>query len=221
MGYTSFEIALIEPYLKDGDSVLDFGSQNDYTTGQSDPPFISEWYKGKKVNYTCIDLAGDNHAIECNWSYPSNWGIFERDKFDVVVDAGSSEHSSQCKEYETVSFHEGHIHSVYPKTKPTNEEIENGYYECWRNKHNACKIGGLIISINPKTGNWPDHGFSYLTEQFYVGLWALSGYDLLQIGCHPAMGNTIDGWNVFSVIKKHSNEFPSFRAFSTLQIYKS
>jgi hypothetical protein len=34
-----------------------------------------------------------------------------------------------------------------------------------------------------------------------------------------ACGNTKDGWNVYSVLKKVSDEFPTFKEFITLPIW--
>lgn len=213
MGYTSFEITLVGNYIRRGDSIIEFGSQTNYTTAeQAKPPFISEWFESMGVDYTCIDLAGDNNAIKINWSYPFKFAK----QFNVVTDMGSGEHSCQCEQYETVAFHEGHINSVYPKG---DMDAQRGFYECWKNKHNLCKIGGLIISVNPKSGHWPSHGFSYTTENFYNGLTLLSDYTNVELGEHAACGNFIDGYNIYSVLKKWSDKFPKFEEFQTLEIY--
>src|SRR5579863_759685 len=107
MGYTSFTKQLVQKVLVRDDiqSVIDLGSQNDYEIGGDRPPFISDWYATKRINYTCIDLAGDNAALKLDLAYP-----FEIHKpYDLVVDAGTSEHVVQSDGYEKVSFHEGHI----------------------------------------------------------------------------------------------------------------
>jgi hypothetical protein len=213
MGYTSHTKQLIEPYLSEVKSVIDFGSQNDFSSGQMPPLFVSEWFKGKGIKYDCIDLAGDNNALKLNWCYPLPSFVGQ---FDLVVDAGSSEHSAIAKEYTNVMYNEN-INSVYPKGEMNTEQ---GYYYCWLNKHSLCKIGGLIISENPESNSWPGHGFSYLTEDFYTGLSNISDYGILKLGRHPAMGNDVDGWNVYSVLKKTGDKFPSLEEFKKLSIYK-
>jgi hypothetical protein len=213
MGYTQFSKQLIEPYLSKVKSVLDFGSCNDFSTGEMPPLFISEWYKSKGIEYSSIDLAGDNNSLQLNWCYP----ITYLPQFDLIVDAGSSEHSAIANEYTNVQYNKN-INSIYPKGEIN---IDEGYYNCWLNKHNLCRIGGLIISENPKTNNWGGHGYSYISTEFYTELVKVADYEILELGEHPAMGNDIDGWNIFSVLIKISDKFPDFETFSTLPIYKS
>jgi len=74
--------------------------------------------------------------------------------------------------------------------------------ECWKTKHKLLKVGGVMISENPKVGNWPDHGYWYYTEEFYQKFAAAAGYKILKIGEHPAMWNTTDGYNVYCIMQK-------------------
>jgi hypothetical protein len=97
----------------------------------------------------------------------------------------------------------------------TSEHVSN-YYNCWLNKHNGCKVGGLIISENPKVNNWHGHGFHYLTKEFYTELCKVAGYELIEVGEHAAMGNVTDGWNVYGVLRKVSDVFPSQSEFYAL-----
>lgn len=112
---------------------------------------------------------------------------------DIVLDLGTSEHIST-----------NHIHNI--------EE----YYNCWLNKHNLCKEGGLIISENPKTKNWPKHGYNYITTLFVE---QLTCYDLIEHGEHAAQNNYTDGWNIYSVLRKTSRPFPTLEQFKTFDIY--
>ncbi len=97
----------------------------------------------------------------------------------------------------------------------TSEHVKD-YYNCWYNKHNWCKLNGIIISENPKTGNWPGHGFHYLTELFYQKLAYMVGYEILEIGEHAAMSNTTDGWNIYCVLKKRDKDFIPRKLFEKL-----
>lgn len=213
MGYTAHTIALISRHLDGVKSVLDIGSQNDYSRGINPPPFVSEWYNHQGIkNYSCIDLAGDNGAIKLDLAKP----VYLGKRFDLVVDGGTSEHIVLAKNYKTESFNNGHIHSVYPEGEI--KSIEEGFYNCWLNKHSHLKVGGIMVNENPKTGNWPNHGYSYYTKEFYQQLELISGYVILELGEHPASGNTVDGWNIYSVLFKESEKFPNFEEFKKIPI---
>lgn len=117
---------------------------------------------------------------------------FTKSKFEVVTDFGTTEH------------------------------VDGSLYEAFNNIHNLCKKGGLMIHENPKTGNWPGHGYHYMTQDFYVKLAKLANYELLEITEEPAMGNVTDGWNVCAVLKKvEANKFISEEEFNTLDYRKS
>lgn len=103
----------------------------------------------------------------------------------------------------------------------TSEHISS-LYNCLKNIHEFCKKGGLIFHENPKTGNWPGHGFHYFTEKFYLELADKMEYKILEIGEHPAMGNQIDGWNIFCVLQKSkSTKFISEEEFNLFDFRKS
>ena len=98
----------------------------------------------------------------------------------------------------------------------TTEHIDGSLFTPFVNIHNACKIGGIIIHENPKTGNWPGHGHHYFTEDFYTALSAACGYDVLEVTSEHAMGNDIDGWNVCAVLKKTDDKFISEAKFNKI-----
>lgn len=105
----------------------------------------------------------------------------------------------------------------------TFEHIEGveGFYTAYKNVHNSCEIGGIMIHETPKTGNWIGHGNHYLTEEFYTALAEKMGYTILEVGEHFAMGNTTDGGLVICVLEKTdttTKEFISFEDFLTLDI---
>ena len=110
------------------------------------------------------------------------------DEFDIITDFGTSEH------------------------------VRESLYNCWWNKHQACKIGGIIVSENPKTGNWAGHGQWYYTQDFYKNFAKALGYGIMELGEHPAMHNTTDGWNIYCVLKKTKNEFITEKEFNKLGI---
>lgn len=218
MGITAFSVSLIEGAINavHPNTVIELGSQNLYLTNADPPPFASSWYIHHGFHcYECIDLAGDNYAWKIDLSQP----IDKPPQFDLVTDFGSSEHVVQMSEYTKSSFHEGRINSIYPSGEIISIEI--GYYNCWLNKFNLCKIGGAILSENPKTGNWPGHGYSYIDMDFYKKLELMADVKIMALGEHGAMGNWKDGVNVYSILKKTGERFPDLETFKALPLKQS
>lgn len=87
------------------------------------------------------------------------------------------------------------------------EHVAGGLYQPFKNIHEACKIGGVMIHENPKTGNWPGHGQHYFTEEFYTALAEALNYEVLELTREAAMSNVIDGWNISCVLKKQQHYF--------------
>lgn len=197
MGYTSFSKdkvqGIIDTYKPK--SVMDFGSQNDFSGPDLPAPYISEWYKEKGMEYTCIDSNAENGALVIDLTYPIKEKL---GKFPLVVDCGVMEHLERESQFSW-------------------EAVYNG----WLNKHNLCRIGGIIYSENPKTESWPGHGYNYHTEEFYKQLAKATDYEILDLGEHPACHNIIDGWNIYCTLKKGSDKFPTLKQFSKFSILPS
>lgn len=208
MGYTGFTKQVIETIIKayDPKSVMDLGSQQDYDQPNLPAPYISGWYEGKGIAYQCIDLNGENYAHVEDLGRVIDYTSNSRDRVfsDLVVDAGTSEHVCRFEEDSD-------------KCEFSCEAI----YNCWLNKHNLLKVGGIMINENPKTGNWPGHGFNYYTKEFYRQLEAASDYQIILLDEHPAMENRIDGWNVMCVMQKKGDKFPTFEEFQQLDLKQS
>lgn len=195
MGYTHFTVDLIEEQLTVNKikSVCDLGAQNLYNQPELPAPYASEFYKAKGIEYNCIDLNGENEAIPYDLTKPLVVG--KAVAFDLVVDAGTSEHCGRTKD---------------------------DLYQVLKNIHNLCRFQGIIIRENPKTGNWPGHGFHYMTKSFYKAFCKEQGYQLLKVGEHAACGNEIDGWNVFAVMRKTDDKpFMSKAKFNKLEYHNS
>lgn len=223
MGITAYDIKLIEKALEvkpEIKTVCELGSQNLYLDNDPRPPFASVWYETRGLDYTCIDMAGDNNAVIADLSKPI---MYIGKDFHLLTDFGTSEHVVQVPEFQSVAFHDGHINSVYPKGEPTEQQIAEGFYNCWANKHNLLNAGGLMINVNPKSENWPGHGYTYLTKNFYTRLAELMGYEVILLEEHAAMGNTDSGWNVVCILKKHVNYVPfiSFEDFQQCEQLRS
>jgi hypothetical protein len=197
MGYSHFTKKKIDPYLFNGIWVVDLGSQNDYATIKHPAPYISEWYEEHwDARYACIDLNGENNAYQYDLAYPLPG--HPRNNNHLVVDAGTSEHVGIDHKFSW-----------------------DGIYNCWLNKHNLLLIGGIMYNTNPKTGNWPLHGYNYYTKQFYHDLCANADYEILELGENPAMGNDIDGWEVYCILRKTGERFPTLEQFKTFDLRQS
>lgn len=191
MGITSFSVELINKYKGAAKSVIELGAQNLYLDGAASAPYADKYYKGVGIKYACVDLNGENGALKLDLSKEQG----NCAPYDLVTDFGTSEHVGNNGQHDIEAF-----------------------YNCWLNKHNWCMDGGIIISENPKTGNWPGHGFNYVTKDFYVKLAEANGYKILELGEHPAMGNFTDGWNVYCALKKGSGKFMSLEEFKNLGV---
>jgi hypothetical protein len=216
MGITAYDIKLIEKALEvkpDIKTVCELGSQNLYIDNDPRPPFASTWYKARGIRYLCIDMAGDNNALCIDLSKKQNKDAMFG-QFDLVTDFGTSEHVVAGVEMKNYFFENVNINSVYPTRVPTEQEISEGFYNCWINKHNLLAVGGIMINVNPKAGNWPGHGYTYLTSDFYRKLAELMGYEIILLDLHAATGNTESGWNVVCILKKVNDDpFISFEDF--------
>ena len=195
MGYTQFTIDKVQGLINkyNPKSVIDLGAQNNFAQPLLPAPYISEWYESKGIFYNCIDLNGENKAQQIDLSKEVLGMILP---YQMLVDAGTQEH---------VSDEQGRF-------------SWEAIYNCWKIKHDLLNVTGVMYNENPKTGNWPEHGRSYFTKEFYYGIISLAGYELLDIGEHAACNNFVDGWNVYATLRKISNKFPTIEEFKTLDL---
>lgn len=195
MGYTSFTVELLEKVIKkyNPKSVIDAGAQNLFNQPVLPAPYTSTFYEEKGIAYRCIDLNGENWADQ--WDLGTV--LSDLPLTDLFICAGTKEHVGKDGAFSWEAI-----------------------YNCFQNYHRMTKIGGIQVHENPKTGSWPLHGFSYFTESFYKELAALTDYEILELGEHPAMGNTHNGWNIYCVLRKHSERFPTLQEFTGFSLYQ-
>lgn len=195
MGYTDFSVKTISNVISvmRPQSVLDYGAQNMYNQPVIPAPYAKDWYENQGIKYTAIDISGENGALPIDLSFPIKEDLGQ---FDLVVDCGTTEHCGINGKHDISAF-----------------------YNAVKNKHDLLKQGGVMINENPKTGNWPGHGFNYFSQEFYKKLAELNSYEILELGEVAAMGNVTDGWNVYCVFQKVNNDpFISLDQFKTLDI---
>ena len=141
------------------------------------------WFERMGVRHTSIDSNGELGSIKLDLSLP-----IERPEwigtFDVVTDFGTGEH---------IGINE-HIR------KPL-----EGLYQCRANCHRWCRLGGIMLFMNPKTGHWPLHGFHYFTVAHYQQLAEACSYTTLELSEHPSGGNYVDGLQIHAALQKVSD----------------
>lgn len=60
----------------------------------------------------------------------------------------------------------------------TGEHV-NDQYHLFKNAHDMCKVGGIIINIVPRDGHWPGHCRYYYTERFEKSLAEACNYEIV------------------------------------------
>jgi SAM-dependent methyltransferase len=99
----------------------------------------------------------------------------------------------------------------------TMEHINN-QYQAFKNVHNMCKKGGIIIHCSPLKGHWPGHCRYYYTERFMRGLakacgYSIFDYTILDKDDYKAPMNLI----AVTYIKKENNRFISKKEFDQIR----
>lgn len=222
MGYNQSDKELVLRHIDGAKNVLDLGACVDYSVPLTDKPlFISEWYKSMGIEYDAIDLAGDNNSLPFNLAHELFDDILMTAfycSYDVTVCCGTKEHVVQAESYPVTAFHNGEINSVYPQDV---KDALRGFYYAWKNQFNLTKEQGKIISVNPRSGHWPGHGYHYLTVAFYERLQEVADIRVIELFEDAACNNWVDGINVVAVLRKIGTKFPTFEEFSLLPVYTS
>jgi hypothetical protein len=101
----------------------------------------------------------------------------------------------------------------------TAEHVPN-YWQCLRNIHNLCRVGGLMIHETPLTGHWPGHGYHYLVEDTFHWLAGRCRYDILSLSTRAAMGNYDSGMMVCAALQRNpDSDFPSEQEFKAIPLF--
>ena len=195
MGITDFSVTLLNKIIDEyhPKNVIELGSQQTYVAGDCYGQYADWYYKSKGIAaYYCIDLNGENNALRLDLSTE-----IRTEPADLVTNFGTAEHVGSEGAFSWKAI-----------------------YQCFLNVHNFTKVGGIAIHENPLTGHWPGHGFQYFSEAFYKEFAALTDYEILDLGTTCAMGNCTDGMNVYCVLRKHSEKFPTLQEFMGLSLYQ-
>lgn len=173
MGLTKHTYDLITKHCNLKGTMLELGDQIIYF-GSKYGEYSTPYFKRNFPNlkHMAVDIKPEKYAVELDLRVPFEDEMEQQ--FDSITNAGTTEH----------------IQTV------------EGFHIAFENIHKGLKIGGVVVHENPKTGNWKGHGEHYMTQKFYTDLASDMGYEILEMGEHPAMGNSKDGWNVYCVLKK-------------------
>lgn len=100
----------------------------------------------------------------------------------------------------------------------TIEHVES-LYHALLNSHNFMNVGGIAIHSNPKTGTFPGHGNHFFTQEFWIELCKLTGYELIEVGEHHPYDISNTDIEVYCVLKKTKEEFISEKEFKKLKAF--
>ena len=188
MGITTDSLNRLERVgaLASGTKMLVCGCQNIYDTSFEGVTYgmkCQDYFESIGVNADIIDLTGCNGADVVDLRKPKILEKYTKEqKYDVIVNHGTFEHI----------------------------EGKEGFYNAFKNIHEAIRPHGLMIHETPKTGHWPTHGEHYTTEEFYEKLAFRMGYDIIELVEHFAMGNVKDGGLINCVLKAGKNTGAGF-----------
>jgi len=96
-------------------------------------------------------------------------------------------------------------------------EHVNNQYQVFKNVHDMCKKGGIMIHVFPLKGHWPRHCRYYYSEVFVKGLanasnYRIINYTILDKDDYKTPNNLI----AVTYIKKENNKFISKEEFDQI-----
>lgn len=95
----------------------------------------------------------------------------------------------------------------------TGEHIKNQYMY-FRNVHNLCKIGGVIVHVLPKINEWKNHCPYRYTVEFFEKLSEIYLYDIIELKTERCGA----GISVMAILKKTKQINITENVFNTLPI---
>ena len=84
----------------------------------------------------------------------------------------------------------------------TTEHINENQYNVFKNIHNWCKVGGVMLHSVPWVGNWPNHCNIYYTFEFFSKLTELNNYKIIEL--RPEYFND-NGNLIVAILEKQDN----------------
>lgn len=193
MGITGPDLRLLEPFIRPGLKMLELGNQRLYIPGDLyDTPAKAHFTK-LGVEHTSIDLNGLDGALPLDLRDDLLVGHPEwRSGFDLVTDFGCSEHVDSP-----------------------------GPWPAWKFVYECARTGGAVVQVLPASGNWPKHGYHYVTKQTYWRLEDIGIYRVKHLESFPLCNNTVDGWVIQAVLEKTGAPWPDAARLEDVPVAKS
>lgn len=99
----------------------------------------------------------------------------------------------------------------------TGEHV-NDQYSFFKNCHDACKSGGIMVHQLLHEGFEPGHGRYYYTQESAFRLARLCAYGLVYLQNYAAAKEGRKGVIIVAFLKRRASQFPSPRKFRSLKI---
>jgi hypothetical protein len=103
-------------------------------------------------------------------------------------------------------------------------EHVNDQYNAFKNMHDLCMRGGMMLHALPVVGHWPSHSRYYYSLPFAHELARLANYHVIAIEQAPCFGQKsgrADCDLILAALQKQDDKFISKEAFQTLPIQDS
>jgi SAM-dependent methyltransferase len=103
-------------------------------------------------------------------------------------------------------------------------EHVNDQYHAFRNMHDLCVKGGVMLHGFPIIGHWPNHGRYYYSLPFVYELARCAKYHVIAVAQAPCYGHDSDRSDrdlILAALQKQEDKFISIEVFQTLPVLDS
>lgn len=83
----------------------------------------------------------------------------------------------------------------------------NNQFQAFKNIHDICRKGGIMIQLLPLVENWPNHGRYHYSENFVKKLAQLCNYRIVEYDIFSSLPRPLSKIIAVAYIKSKNNEF--------------
>lgn len=141
-----------------------------------------DYFESLGYDHTSIDIHGKRGTIKIDLRKPIPEDFIN--KFNIVTNFGTTEH-------------------VEPK---------KFQWQCFKNIHDACIIGGIMYHVVPNVGGWKDHCPVHYTDRFFKTLGKTNNYKIIDISYVERQRGKL----IRAVFQKTKDEFADDNNFDIL-----